>query len=90
MTLKSSVIHKLNVKENDTYLEKQFKDIKFLFILLHLKKIILNQSIIVSDRTTNMQFIKMQLTGHWLRYSSMPNLTTLLTRKSLKINFNFK
>ena len=59
------------------------------FDFITFEKIITNQSIFVSDKTTNMQFRKMQLTGHWLRYSTSPNVTTLFTEKSQAINFAF-
>ena len=52
------------------------------FDFITFEKIISNQSIFVSDKTTNMQF-----TDHWLRYSTMPNETTLFTEKPQAINF---
>ena len=42
------------------------------------------QRTFASDRTTNMQFNKMQnkFTGHWLQYSTTPNVSTLFTKSS--------
>ena len=66
------------------YSEKQLKDIKNSFDLITFGNIIFKQIIFVIDRIITMQFTKMQLkfTGHWLRYSTTPNVPTLSTQNS--------
>ena len=55
------------------------------------EKIMFNRIIFVYDRTTNIQFrkSKMQLTGHWLRNLTAPNVTTFYTEKLQGIKFAF-
>ena len=53
------------------------------------EKIISKQSNFVSDRSTNMQLNKIKkkkFTGHWLRYSTTPNVPTLFIQSSQAIN----
>ena len=61
------------------------------FNYITFQKIISKQSIFVSDRNTNMQFRKNEkkkkIKGHWLPYSTTPNVTTLLTESSQAIHF---
>ena len=73
------------------YSEKQIKGIKIILTLFDLKEYF---QIKFFYRTTNLQFSKMQnanmiFMGHWLLYTTIPNVTTLFTRSSQAIKLVF-
>ena len=65
------------------------KDIKILLILFHLKKRKINQSTFAPDRTTNMQFRKMQneIYGSFVTIQYHSNVTNRFTESSQTIFF---
>ena len=66
-------------------LRKTIEGYQNYFDYITVEKIISIQGIFVSDRTTNkLQFSRMQnkTYGHWLRYSTIPNVPTLFTQSS--------
>ena len=66
------------------YSEKQLKDIKILLTLSHLgiefsNKLFLS---LIELSLCNSPKCKLKFTGHWLRYSTTPNVPTLSTQSS--------
>ena len=57
------------------------------FYYITFEKIRSKQSYFVSDRTTNKN--KMELRGHWLRYSNTPNAPNLFTQSSQAMHLVF-
>ena len=71
--------------------KKQLKDIKIISTILHLRRKYPNRELLylielpICKSTT----CKVKFTGHWLRYSTKPNVSTPFTESSQAIKFAF-
>ena len=66
------------------YSEKQLKDIKILLTIKQLRKYFPCKafSYLIELPICNLAECKIQLTSHWLRFSTTPNVPTLFTQSS--------
>ena len=73
------------------YSEKQMKDIKIISTKLHLRKTYPNRELLylMELPICKSATCKVKFTGHWLRYSTTPNVSTTFTESTQAIKFAF-